>query len=112
MILLLFYIKDNKAVKENMKYFLVFKYYGVNNTDDVAIQYFKGKLKLLNIVNGAKKINLIPIKKDDVVQMYDTITNKYFINKGTGTFIGGEIVGYIKDDIVYNNDGTSYIENE
>ena len=59
----------------------------------------KGKVKIYNfkLKEGSTPSviqNLIPARRnsDGVLGMYDTVTNAFFINKGTGEFIAGPIV--------------------
>lgn len=63
------------------------------------IQIFKGfatslsgKIKyFIQERNGEQILNLIPCyrKSDDVIGMYDTVTQTFYINAGTGTFLKG-----------------------
>lgn len=54
-------------------------------------QPMTGKIGAVSIKrNGEFILNLIPvIKPDSTACMYDLITKQYFVNQGTGTFIGG-----------------------
>ena len=59
----------------------------------------KGKVKIYNfkLKEGSTPSviqNLVPARRnsDGVLGMYDTVTNAFFINKGTGEFVAGPIV--------------------
>lgn len=105
-------IGDNQTVEgENSSYPM---YILGENNNGVAKpfdlhEFYVRNFKIKN--NSELKHNFIPIIKDNIIQMYDTITNTYFTNQGTGKFIGGNIVGYVKDGIAYNMDGTTYTGN-
>lgn len=63
--------------------FRMFQRYGfAAESDERKFFYF-----VLSI-NGSKLHDLVPCyrKADNVVGMYDTVTNTFFINKGSGTF--------------------------
>ncbi|MBP9999510.1 MAG: hypothetical protein KBT14_02305 [Proteobacteria bacterium] len=57
--------------------------------------YATGKLyKFYAIRSNAKIMNLVPAQNSSgVVGMYDTVTNTFFTNSGTGEFIAGPIAG-------------------
>ena len=56
---------------------------------------FKGKIYNFNIINnGINMINLVPCyrKSDNEIGMYDTISQTFYTNQGTGTFLKGNDV--------------------
>ena len=57
--------------------------------------FLKGHIYYLQITEGTELVrNFIPARRnsDGVLGMYDTVTNAFFINNGTGEFIAGPIV--------------------
>ena len=57
--------------------------------------YFCGRIYYLQITEGTNIVrNFIPARRDSdgVLGMYDTVTNTFFTNNGTGEFIGGPVV--------------------
>ena len=96
--------------------------YGDNGIDlilfglrtEAKVDTRKAKMKLYDNFKISRNadilINLLPVEKNNIVQMYDIVTNTYFTNQGTGEFLGGNKVGYISEGIAYNMDGTPYQE--
>jgi len=65
--------------------------------DNTNIPYFflKGRIYYLQITEGMNTVrNFIPARRnsDGVLGMYDTVSNTFFTNAGTGEFIAGPIV--------------------
>lgn len=63
-----------------------------NNGGTINSQNFKGKLYYWKISQGNTLLhNMVPAKRysDDVLGMYDTVTNTFFTNVGTGLFTAG-----------------------
>lgn len=57
--------------------------------------FLKGHIYYLQITEGTELVrNFIPARRnsDGVLGMYDTVSNTFFTNKGTGEFIAGPIV--------------------
>ncbi len=65
--------------------------YSIVDTGYVAIE----SVKLYN--NGTMVRNFIPARQDSTgtLGMYDTVTNTFFTNAGTGEFIAGPVASYI-----------------
>ena len=57
--------------------------------------------------------NLVPSKDSkEIACWYDMINKEFVYNSGTSEYEVGEKIGYIKDNIVYNMDGTLYNKDE
>jgi hypothetical protein len=63
---------------------------GVNS----ALGSLASRFYYVELDNGITKRNFIPARRnsDGVLGMYDTVTNTFFTNSGTGEFIAGPIV--------------------
>lgn len=73
----------------------LYMFAGDRLTSDSANWFFKGRIYYLQITEGTELVrNFIPARRnsDGVLGMYDTVTNAFFINNGTGEFIAGPIV--------------------
>ena len=71
--------------------------FGTNNGRDnpSTLQYpFKGRVYYVKIWNNGTVVrNFIPVKNsDNVVGVYDTVSQTFFTNSGTGVFIAGPVV--------------------
>lgn len=88
----------------NGRYFKIKNVEGYGSANSVSVIFylgilggnffyaFKGKYKVCDIYeNGTLIQNLIPARRnsDNVLGMYDTVTNTFFTNAGTGNFIAG-----------------------
>lgn len=90
--------------------------YGLNNyitlfkaaAWDAANSYWSGRIYRCSISkNNTLVRNLIPAKRtsDNVLGLYDTVSNTLLTNAGTGTFIAGPVVAIGgKDTIVFTNE--------
>ena len=57
--------------------------------------FFTGRIYYLQITDGMNTVrNFIPARRnsDGVLGMYDTVSNTFFTNAGTGEFIAGPMV--------------------
>ena len=93
--------KDNEIIgtrgvfgSEQAQTMLIF----AERNDNNAIN--KGRVKIYNFIfkEGSRTVqNLIPARRDSdgTLGMYDTITNTFFTNAGTGTFITGPDAGFL-----------------
>ncbi len=54
--------------------------------------------------------NYIPVVKDNIAYLYDTVTNKLFGNEGTGNFVCGPILDYDYEIEYLESIGTQYID--
>ena len=62
--------------------------------------------------NGKVIHHQLPCEKaDGTICLWDITTNTYNLNAGTGEFIAGNKIGYVKDGIAYNMNGTIYTGN-
>ncbi len=60
--------------------------------------YLKGRIYNMQITNDSALVrNFIPARRnsDDVLGMYNTVTNTFFTNSSTGTFIAGPVFSYL-----------------
>jgi hypothetical protein len=60
-----------------------------------ATNYFNGRIFQLDLsLDGSLVRNFIPARRnsDGVLGMYDTVSNTFFTNAGTGEFIAGPVV--------------------
>lgn len=76
-------------------------YLGCNNGANGIGGYYIGLIYSLQISENANIVrNLIPCyrKSDDVIGMYDLVTNTFFTNQGTGTFNKGNNVSVPNPD--------------
>ncbi len=62
--------------------------------------------KQTNEFNSNRNFNIVMVEKDGVCQAWDAVDNTYYTNQGTGSFTGGDRIGYVKNGIAYNMDGT------
>ncbi len=65
-----------------------------NTSTDEAGWGFKGRVYYMEITNNQTLVqNLIPARRnsDNEVGMYDTVTNTFFTNSGTGDFVAGPV---------------------
>lgn len=70
-------------------------YLFAGNDNQFGKWYFCGKVYYLQITEGMNLVrNFIPARRDSdgVLGMYDTVTNTFFTNSGTGNFIAGPMV--------------------
>ncbi len=84
------YTTTDPSYEGNIEY-SIYLFARNNGIDGVGNQATM-RLYSYSISNGAQIIqNLIPVKRasDNVIGMYDTVTNTFFTNAGTGTFIAG-----------------------
>ena len=66
-----------------------------NNTSSSVSRILNGKIYLAKLsLDGDLKRNFIPARRDSdgEIGMYDTVTNTFFTNAGTGEFIAGPVV--------------------
>jgi len=84
--------------------------YGIANNQAPATL----KIYYLNIYDNTGTLvrSLIPAKnKSGTIGMYDLVGDKFYINSGTGTFVGGKQVVYKQLDYIEST-GTQYIDTE
>ena len=89
-------------------------YIFARNNDGTTGNFVSGKLYKHTVKKAGVKIQeLIPAKRnsDDVIGLYDTVTDTFFTNDGTGTFTAGSAKTPSPDypiDIVCNNGVVKY----
>ena len=90
-------------------------YMFARNNSGTAGNFVSGKLYKHTVKKAGVKIQeLIPVKRnsDDAIGLYDTVTDTFFGNAGTGTFTAGSATGTIGEadgiTISFNNN-TGYI---
>lgn len=83
---------DNTPATTGELFGWLFKAQGSSASSGSKVYYFA-------IYQGNEKVQeLIPCrrKSDDVLGMYDTVTDTFFTNAGSGTFIAGPVVGQVE----------------
>ena len=76
--------------------------FAFSGSSDGLMYFNQAKVYEFKIVKNDEQVfNGIPARRDSdgILGMYDTVTNTFFLNAGTGIFIAGPVVSYLPQNV-------------